>query len=415
MKKGVIAAIGAVVVIATGAFAVSFYWPKEEAVEAVAPPAVKVENPEIADIELFRSLTGTIEPSDLIYVIPKAAGEITAVYVKNGDYVTEGQLLCEIDTKQVDAAKLQLEAAEVQLKDAKTNLERMRVLYASGDISAQAFEQVESGAKGAQIQYDSAKLAYDYQIEFSSITATIAGKIESSNMEVHGMASQTNPLCVISSEGTKVVDFAITEAILDNVKEGDQIRIEKSGSEYTGTITEVNTMVDAATGLFKVKASVENGDALINGATVKLYVTSDKADRVLTVPVDSVYYDNGAPYVYTFQDGIIHRKDVETGISDSERIQIFSGISLDDFVITTWSPELYEGAPAVLSDEGSSVTEVAVTEAAAKAAGAEGEIAETVEAADETAGSADETAEAADGTVGSADETAKAAETSAVQ
>lgn len=415
MKKGVIAAIGAVIVIATGAFAVSFYWPKEEAVEAVAPPAVKVENPEIADIELFRSLTGTIEPSDLIYVIPKAAGEITAVYVKNGDYVTEGQLLCEIDTKQVDAAKLQLEAAEVQLKDAKTNLERMRVLYASGDISAQAFEQVESGAKGAQIQYDSAKLAYDYQIEFSSITATIAGKIESSNMEVHGMASQTNPLCVISSEGTKVVNFAITEAILDNVKEGDQIRIEKSGSEYTGTITEVNTMVDAATGLFKVKASVENGDALINGATVKLYVTSDKVDRVLTVPVDSVYYDNGAPYVYTFQDGIIHRKDVETGISDSERIQIFSGISLDDFVITTWSPELYEGAPAVLSDEGSSVTEVAVTEAAAKAAGAEGEIAETVEAADETAGSADETAEAADGTVGSADETAKAAETSAVQ
>ena len=229
------------------------------------------------------------------------------------------------------------------------------------------------------------------------------------------MASQTNPLCVISSEGTKVVNFAITEAILDNVKEGDQIRIEKSGSEYTGTITEVNTMVDAATGLFKVKASVENGDALINGATVKLYVTSDKVDRVLTVPVDSVYYDNGAPYVYTFQDGIIHRKDVETGISDSERIQIFSGISLDDFVITTWSPELYEGAPAVLSDEGSLVTEVAVTEAAAKAAGAEGEIAETVEAADETAGSADETAEAADGTVGSADETAKAAETSAVQ
>ncbi len=40
-----------------------------------------------------------------MYVIPKAAGEITAVYVKTGDYVTEGQLLCEIDTKQVDAAK----------------------------------------------------------------------------------------------------------------------------------------------------------------------------------------------------------------------------------------------------------------------------------------------------------------------
>ena len=115
MKKGVIIAIGAVCIVAAGAFAVSYFKPSEEVTEVIAPPAVKAENPEIGDIELFRSLTGTVEPSDQVYVIPKAAGEITAVYVKNGDYVTEGQLLCEIDTKQVDAARLQLEAAQVQL------------------------------------------------------------------------------------------------------------------------------------------------------------------------------------------------------------------------------------------------------------------------------------------------------------
>lgn len=363
MKKGVIIAIGAVIVVAAGAFAVSYFKPAKDVAETVAPPVVKAEKPETSDIELFRSLTGTVEPSDLVYVIPKAAGEITAVYVKNGDYVTEGQLLCEIDTKQVDAARLQLEAAQVQLKDAQTNLERMRVLYASGDISAQSFEQVESGAKSAQIQYDSAKLAYDYQVEFSSITATISGKIESSNMEVHDMASQSSPLCVISSEGTKVVNFAITEAILDHVREGDPVRIEKSGSEYTGTVTEVNTMVDAATGLFKVKASVENGDALVNGATVKLYVTSDKADGVLTVPVDSVYYDNGNPYIYTFDNGTVHRVDIETGISDSEKMEIISGVSPDDLVITTWSPELYENAPAVLADEADAAVTAETTEA----------------------------------------------------
>ena len=224
----------------------------------------------------------------------------------------------------------------------------MRVLYASGDISAQAYEQIESQAKSAQIQYDSAKLAYDYQLEFSSVTASIAGKIESLDVEVHDMVSQSNPLCVISSQGTKVVNFAVTEAILDNVKEGDQIRIEKGGSEYIGTVTEVNTMVDAATGLFKVKASVEEGGALANGSSVKLYITSDKAEGVTTVPVDSVYYDNGAPYLYTFDNGTVHRVDVETGISDSEKMEIISGISNSDQIITTWNPELYEGAPAVL-------------------------------------------------------------------
>lgn len=165
-------------------------------------------------------------------MIPKAAGEITAVYVNPGDYVEEGQLLCEIDTKQVDGAKLQLESAEIQLKDAQTNLERMKVLYASGDISSQSYEQVESAAKGAQIAYDSAKLAYDNQVEFSSITATIAGKIESSSMEVHGMASSASPLCVIAGEGAKSVSFSVTEAVLDQVHVGEQIKIEKNGSDY---------------------------------------------------------------------------------------------------------------------------------------------------------------------------------------
>ena len=362
MKKSVIVAIGGVIVLAAGAFAAAKFWPSQEVAEVVAPPAVEIVHPINADIELFRSLTGVVEPADLVYVIPKAAGEITTVHVKNGDYVTEGQLLCEIDTKQVDGARLQMEAAAVQLKDAQTNLNRMRVLYASGDISAQSFEQIESAAKGAKIQYDSAKLAYDYQLEFSSITATISGKIESSTMEVHGMASQTNPLCVISSEGTKVVNFAVTGAVLGNIKEGDQIRIEKSGSEYVGTITEVNTMVDPATGLFKIKASVEKGDALINGATVKLYIMSDNAQGALTIPVDSIYYSNGVSYVYTFDNGIVHEVEIETGISDSEKTEVVSGLSASDQIITTWSPELYEGAPAILKEASETTVEEAVAD-----------------------------------------------------
>lgn len=357
MKKSIKIAIGAVVIVAAGAFAVSSFLPSKEEREVVAPPVVKAEQPVSGDIELFRSLIGSVEPADQVYVIPKAAGEITAVYVKAGDYVEEGQLLCEVDTKQVDAAKLQMDSAEIQLKDAQTNLERMRVLYASGDISAQSFEQVESGVKSAQIAYDGAKLAYDNQVEFSSITATISGKIESSSMEVHGMATSSSPLCVIAGEGSKQIAFAVTEAVLDNVNEGDTIQVEKNGSEYTGTITEVNTMVDPATGLFKVKATVEDHDTLASGSSVKLYITSDKETNVLTVPVDSVYYDNGEPYVYTYDNGTVHKVFIETGISDSEKMQVVSGVTEADFIITTWSPELYEGAPAVLENASGTTVE----------------------------------------------------------
>lgn len=150
---------------------------------------------------------------------------------------------------------------------------------------------------------------------------------------------------MIAGEGAKSVSFSVTEAVLDQVHVGEQIKIEKNGSDYVGTVTEVNTMVDAATGLFKVKATVEVTEA-ISGSSVKLYITSDKAENVMTVPVDAVYYSNGEPYVYTYDNGTVHKVTVETGISDDEKMQILSGLSADNEVITTWDPELYEGAPA---------------------------------------------------------------------
>ena len=64
----------------------------------------------------------------------------------------------------------------------------------------------------------------------------------------------------------------------------------------------------------------------------------------MTIPVDAVYYSGGDAYVYTYDNGTVHHIPVEVGIYDSERIQILSGISAADEVITTWSSELFEGS-----------------------------------------------------------------------
>jgi len=285
------------------------------------------------------------------------AGEVTEVFVKAGDVVEEGQPICTIDTKQVDAARLSLESATQALQDAQTNLARQQALFQAGDIASAMLEQAQTAAKNAQIQYDSAKLNYDHQMEYANITATISGKVEICDIEVHDNVSQQNLITVIAGEGSKSVSFAVPEKIAKQLKTGDSIYIEKNGSEYTGTINEISSMIDAATGLFQVKASVEDGDALPTGSSVQLKVTSDKQENVMTLPVDTVYYSGGDAYLYLYEDGTVHQVPVEVGIYDSERVQILSGIDMTDEVITTWSSELYEGSKVQKSQAGDTAAE----------------------------------------------------------
>lgn len=308
-------------------------------------PTVAVTNPETGTIELTSALIGTVEPADVVYVYPKASGDVLEVLAKAGDTVKAGQVLCRLDTKQVDSAKNSMDSAQLSLQDAQTNLQRQQVLYASGDISAQSFEQHESAVKSAQIQYNTAKLNYDHQVEYSSITSPITGKIETSDVEVYDTVSAANQIFVISGEGNKRVSFSVTERLMKNMNQGDTITIEKNGTQYSGAITEVSTMVDSSTGLYKIKASLD-GDGLSTGASVKLYAVSDRAEGVMTIPVDSIYYENEKAYVYTFDNGTVHKKEVTVGIYDSSKAEIQAGLTMDEQVITTWSSELYEGAAA---------------------------------------------------------------------
>ena len=298
--------------------------------------------------ELTSGLVGSVEPEDVVYVYPKTGGDITAVNVQAGDTVKAGQLLCVIDTKQVESAKSSLDSAQLALRQAQEELSRQQVLYAGGGISEQAYQQYQDQVQSAQIQYNNAKTNYDNQVSYSQVTAPISGTVELCDVKVYDTVNSGNLLCVISGEGAKVVSFSVTERIRGNLNPGDQIRVEKDGKEYTGIIYEVSTMTDSTTGLFPVKArideSLEEG-TLPTGSSVKLYVVSQSADQVLSVPLDSVYYEGGNSYVYTYDSAssTLHKVQVETGLNDSDYIEIDSGLTTEDLVLTTWSSELNEG------------------------------------------------------------------------
>ncbi len=366
----------------------------EEAIETTPLSTVSVTHPERQDISIETSLVGTVMPDNIYYVIPKAAGEIREIYVSQGDQVTEGDPICRIDNNaQVDSAKITLDSAKVQrdtaelaAETARTNLERMNTLYGTGDISKQSWESAKSGYDQAQaaldaakLQVEAAQLAYDLQVEYSTVTAPVSGTVESTNMELNAMASQSSQVCVISGAGGQKVQFSVTDRLLSGIAVGDTIRIEKQGQSYDGVVTLVESMPSSSTGLYSVEAALDESSGLVTGSGVKVYFTSEDTKDALTIPTDAVYYDGGLTYAYTlsYNDenateegtlvssenrvGTVHKVQIETGLSDGSVTEVLSGISKEDTIIDSWTAQLYEGALVQVlpeaSNEGGAETE----------------------------------------------------------
>ena len=199
----------------------------------------------------------------------------------------------------------------------------------------------ESPMKAAQNQYN-------LQLEYTTITAPISGTVESRNIEVHDFASTGMPICTIASDGQIQVDFGVTERTFSNISVGEAVSIEKGGNTYEATITEIGSMLNAATGLYDVTAVLNEQADLANGSRVKLTVVRDQALGAMTVPLSAVNYDGGIPYVYCLENGVAVRTDVEVGIHDEERIEILGGLEDGSQVIYSWSNELVDGAEVLL-------------------------------------------------------------------
>ena len=376
MKKQIKIAIGAVVVLGfAGLVATRMMKPQEE-MQTKGLPAVTLTTATEGSIEQTTALMGTVQPSDTYYITPKVAGELVEIYVQNGQSVEEGAPIAKIDNqKQIDAAKSQMEAANAsvqaasqQAATAQDAVNRMTPLYESGDISVQSYNQTANSAKAAASQVDaakaqaaSAKLNYETQVEFATVTAPAAGVVQNQNMTLHGMVSQSSQLCVITGTGAKVVKFNVTEDVLQNLTMGQTVTVEKNGTSYSGTITKLTKLVDPQSGLFPVEATLSGAGALSDGSSTKLSLVAAKADHALLVPVDAVYYSGGNPYVYTYENGLVKRVFITIGISDDQYYEVTDGLDGTEQIVNSWTDDIYDGAEVRIVDADGQTTEDAST------------------------------------------------------
>lgn len=354
MKKGVKIVIVLLILLGV-AFLVGrrVLKPKEEVEHTQLPLATGI-SVEKGDLSITESLVGTIEASEQYALASKVSGEVLEIYAENGAELKKGDKIARFDNqKQIDAAKYTLEQAEAQAKAASDARNRLASLQASGDISAQDFESADAQAKAAEAQVKAAKLNYDTQVEFATITAPADGVLQNSILVKDAMIPQGTQIASLMGKGKQQLVFSATEELMKNLSLGQEVKVEKGQEQYTGSITEISGVMNAQTGLFTVKANLENS-SLPEGSRVKLTVTKDSRTGVNLLPLSVIYYDNGSPYVYLLEkgegeNGTIKKQFIELGLQGEEKVEILSGLSEKDLVVSSWNNEMYDGAKVRLN------------------------------------------------------------------
>ena len=210
----------------------------------------------------------------------------------------------------------------------------------AGVVQAEAgVVQSKAGITQAQAAVDAAQL----QLDYANVTAPVSGIITSKGVTKNNMTSTGSVAYTIMSDGTKYVVFYVSEVVMAELYEGQMISVDRNGNKYEAVITENPGVVDAQTGLFRVKAKVNTTEDIVNGVKVKLTMSTQHADNVMTLPIDAVYHESEKSYVYTYSNGKANKVYVETGLFNDEIIEIVSGLSDSDQVITTWSSQLRNG------------------------------------------------------------------------
>lgn len=272
-----------------------------------------------------------------------------------------GEELAKLQTAQV-AAQMAYEQArnayiqnydklDEQVKSARKSLITARDTYKNtkGDE--------DEGITGTiQTQVDLAKISYDNAVKAlneAKVYAPVSGVISMKNVAASDMATPGAPAYVIDQDSAApMISFNLSEDGANALTVGSPVTVSYNGQDYPAQITELSNAANPQTGLYAAKAQTEEPlGTSRSGGVVKVKASTAKAENALLLPLELLEYDENQPYVYLFRDGVAVRADVVTGISSAEEVVILSGITAGDQIITTWHPDLRDGAAVALSAE----------------------------------------------------------------
>jgi RND family efflux transporter MFP subunit len=358
-KKRVLAAVALLLVLVSVLFlAFTSRQTQADATKASTRP-IAVEVTPVATAYLTEAVTavGTIAAIKDVVVSSETAGRITAVLVKVGDNVRQGQTLVQVDAElkviAVEQAKAQLQAAETNVKKAQKDFQRSEKLFSTGDIADVELEGYRLAYHSAEAQFKSATMGLrlaQRQLEDTRVKAPIAGVIASRKVEVGEMVGPGREVANIVDISSVKVRLSIPEEEIGKirVKQPAALRVDsRPGFAIHGSVYTIGSKAETPNGhSYPVEVVVQNKDiALLKvGMFARVDIQSGSANDALAISKESVINEETNPAVFVVENNIARLRPIKLGMRAGDRYQVLEGLRAGDLVISFGQKSLKDGS-----------------------------------------------------------------------
>jgi HlyD family secretion protein len=271
-------------------------------------PTVQTATVTRRDIIIDAQANGIIEPIAIIEVKSKAGGVITRMPVETGTRVNPGDLIAQIDTRDVqnnfDQAKASLDAAQARLTLAESDRKRNEELFKARVITPQEFENTsvnfetaKSNVITAQTQLDIRKQALEEATVKAPAEGTIIDKTVSEGTIVAGANNSVSggtTIVKMADLGTVRVRALFNESDIGNIHPGQAANVTVDAypdRRFQGVVEKIEpqAVVQQNVTMFPVLVNLDNGEALLRpGMNGQINVLIDEHDGVIAVPNDAI-------------------------------------------------------------------------------------------------------------------------------
>jgi multidrug efflux pump subunit AcrA (membrane-fusion protein) len=370
-------------------------------VVADQPVPIKVRLPNQVQQPDSVAVSGSVEANGTAMTAFEVSGRIIRVYVEEGQHVTHGQVLAELDPADyrhgydaalgaADAAQAterkaqnglrpeELEQARIALERTQDEYQRMKFLYDRKSLDANDFHKFEAAYLTAKQNYEMArrgtraedKAAAAAQTRTSiaqmrdakshlskcRLVAPISGFIGIKHVNVGDFVAAGTPVFSVLDLEVAKVRVAIPEAEIGKIHVGSSATVtipSLTGKSFQGTVEALGMTADPLSRTYTAKIAVVNRDhQLRDGMVSQARIFGSEQVHMLTVPGNAVVRDaRGVSNVYVYNPvrRMVFARRVETDEFLAGEIAIKSGLDATDQVVIAGQQNLREGAHAVLA------------------------------------------------------------------